>query len=67
MRNSYTAAYGSFHLEYHQQALELRHMLETLEPQVKALARFNEIPELGEAVGTDVQQLFKDVSEGYRL
>ena len=67
LRNSYAAAYGSFHFEYHQQALELRHLLETLEPQVKDLARFNEIPELGEAVGTDVQQLFKDVSEGYRL
>ena len=58
LRNSYAAAYGSFHFEYPQQALEL---------QVKALARFNEIPELGEAVGTDVQQLFQDVSEGYRL
>ena len=63
MRNSYAVAYGSFHFEYHQQALEPRHLLVTLEPQVKALSRFNEIPELGEAV----QQLFKDVSEGYRL
>lgn len=67
LRNSFSSAYRSFHSAYHQEALELRHQLETLTPQVNALARFNEIPELGQPVGTDVQQMFKDVSEGYRL
>lgn len=67
LRDGFDSAYRSFHSGYHQEALELRHLMETLGPQVNALARFNEIPELGQAIGTDVQQAFKDVSEGYRL
>ena len=67
LRDSYAAAYRSFHSAYHQETLELQHRLEALTPQVTALARFNEIPELGEAVGVDVQEMFKDVSESYRL
>lgn len=67
LRGNFSTTYSSFHATYHQEALELRHQLETLTPQVNALARFNEIPELGEPVGTEVHQMFKDVSEGYRL
>ncbi|MCH8870777.1 MAG: hypothetical protein IIC85_13775, partial [Chloroflexi bacterium] len=67
LRDSYSLTYRSFHAAYHQEALELRHRLEALTPQVNALARFNEIPELGSPVGLEVQQMFKDVSEGYRL
>ena len=35
-------------------------------PQVGALARFNEIPELGEPVGTEVSGLFEDLNRSLR-
>ena len=67
LRSRYLHVYVSQHAAYHQEALELGHRLERLSPQVEALARFNEIPELGEPVGTEVPQLFKDVTASYKI
>ena len=66
-RTRYDAAYRSHHARYHQEAHELRNRLERLRPQVDALARFNDIPELGPPVGEEVQQMFKDVSASYTM
>ena len=50
-----------------QEALELSHRLERLRPQVEALARFNEMVELGQPVGVEVPQLFKDISISFSV
>ena len=58
----YANAYLSHHSRYHLEALELRHRMDSLRPQVNALARFNEVPELGDPVGTDIGQRFDDLA-----
>ena len=45
----------------------MRNRLERLRPQVEALARFNDMVELGPPVGEEVQQMFKDVSASHTL
>ena len=67
LRSRYANAYVSHHVRYHQEALELSHRLERLRPQVEALVRFNEMPELGQPVGTEVPQLFKDLSISFSV
>ena len=63
LRSRYGRAYTAHHAAYHTEALELVNRLEEVRAQVDALARFNEMPELGEPVGTDVPQRFKEVSD----
>ena len=67
LRVGYTNVYVSHHTRYYQEALELRHRLERVRLQVEALARFNEIPELGEPIGTEVPQLFQAVTGSIRV
>ena len=66
LRARYANAYVTHHVRYQQEALELTHRLERLAIQVEALARFNEMPELGEPVGADAQELFKGVTDSLR-
>ena len=44
------------HTRYREQEQEIGRRLERLTPQVDALARFNEMPELGEPIGVDAQE-----------
>ena len=67
LRVRYTNAYVSHHVRYHQEAIELSHRLEKLRPQVEALVRFSEMVELGQPVGTEVPQLFKDMSMSFNV
>ena len=67
LRAGYTNAYVVHHARYYQAALELRHRLDRARPQFEALARFNEIPELGEPVGTEVPQLSQEVAASIRV
>ncbi|MCI0440605.1 MAG: hypothetical protein L0177_15940 [Chloroflexi bacterium] len=66
LRARYASAYADHHEAYRQEALELRHRLERLQPQIEALAKFNEIAELGQPVGNDVPQLLKDVTSALK-
>ena len=63
LRRRYTAAYVSHHHRYRQEAIELGHRLERWRPQVEALARFNEVPELGGPFETDVPRRFVDLAD----
>ena len=67
LRVGYTNVYVSHHARYYQEALELRHRLERVRLQVEALARFNEMPELGEPIGTEVPQLFQSLPGSIRV
>ena len=62
LRARFANAYVPHHARYHQDAAQLANRLEVLRPQVKALARFNQMRELGEPVGGEVHQIFRDVS-----
>ncbi len=66
LRVRYVNVYVSHHARYQQEALELTHRLERFAVQIEALARFNEMPELGEPVGADVPELFKGVTDSFR-
>ena len=65
-RDRYALAYSSHHARYQHEALELARRLESLRPQVEAIARFNAVPELGEPVGVEVRQLFQGVSSALK-
>jgi len=65
-RERYALAYSSHHDRYQQEALELAHRLERLRPQVEAIARFNSMPELGEPMGVEVPQLFRELSSAIK-
>ena len=66
LRTRHANAYVKHHAGYRQEALELSRRLDELGPQVGALARFNDMPELGEPVGTEVSQLFTAVTASFR-
>lgn len=66
LRGEYGAAYLSHHAVYHQEAAELTNELEDLRPQVEALERFNEVPELGGPFGTAVAGRFRSLMEAVR-
>jgi hypothetical protein len=66
LRRRYFYAYLAYHTSYQQEALEMGHRMEALDPQVKALARFHQIPELGDPVGAGVPQLFTEVAASFR-
>lgn len=57
MRRQYVGVYVDHHASYHQQTLAMGDRLEGLTAQIDALARCNEMPESGDAVGTEVPQL----------
>ena len=61
LRGQYARAYAAHHARYHREAAELNRRLEAVSPQVAALARFNEMPELGELVGGEVSQLLEEL------
>ena len=66
LRNRYVEAYARHHSAYHDDALTTRRKLERLRPQIEALTRFGEMPELGEPVGVEVPQLFSEVTDSFR-
>ena len=55
-RSKYSTLYLAHHTRYYEQEQEISRRLERLTPQVDALARFNEMPELGEPIGVDAQE-----------
>ena len=55
-RSKYSGRYLAHHMRYYEQEQEIGRRLERLTPQVDALARFNEMPELGEPLGVDAQE-----------
>ena len=67
LRAEYVQAYVAHHKRYHQEALELSHRLERLRPQVEALARLNDMPELGEPMGTAVSGQFQELTASLRV
>ena len=67
LRSAYRDAYTSHHVSYHQEALALTHRMERVGPQVEAVARFNEMPELGDPVGTDLQQRFRRLADSFAV
>ncbi len=54
LRERFVREYLAHHDRYHTEALTLANRLEDLGPQVEALARFADVPELGEPVGRDI-------------
>ena len=62
LRDRYVNAYIAHHARYNGEALELSNRLEELSPQVEALARFNEMPELGGPVGIEVPELLREMT-----
>ena len=66
LRVRYAEIYGSHHLDYHEDAQQLRHTLHALMPQVEALSRFNAMPELGQPVGADVPDRFRELEASLR-
>jgi hypothetical protein len=55
-RSKYSGRYLTHHTRYYEQEREIGRRLERLAPQVAALARFNEMPELGEPIGVDARE-----------
>jgi hypothetical protein len=66
LRRRYVDAYLAHHTRYYQESLELRNRLDSVTPQVEALARFNEMPELGDPQGGDVPELFRSVTSSIK-
>ena len=62
LRARYAAAYALHHGRHHLEAAGLRHRLDEIRPQVQALSQLNRIAELGEPLGSDLQQSFDGVS-----
>ena len=65
-RRRYTNAYLAHHNSYHYEASELRHRLDQAHPQVEALARFNQVSELGGPFETEVPGRFADLVDVIR-
>ena len=55
-QSKYSGRYIAHHTRYYEQEQEIGRRLDRLTPQVDALARFNEMPELGEPIGVDAQE-----------
>jgi hypothetical protein len=66
LRDRYVVAYTAHHARYHEDALELSNRLEESHPQVAALTRFNDMPELGRPLGEEVPALFEEVRSSLR-
>ena len=66
LQRRYFAAYIKHHAQYHREAVELRYRLESLRPQVEALARLNEVPEFGGPLASEVPGRFADLMASIR-
>ena len=62
----YASAYLAHHARHHEQAAELVSRLETWRPQIEALARFNDVPELGGPLGADLPERFWELLASVR-
>ena len=65
LRERFAREYLAHHDRYHTEATALANRLEDLRPQVDALARFADVPELGEPVGPDVSDRFETVAGSF--
>ena len=65
LRERFAREYRAHHDRYHHEALTLANRLDDLRPQVEALARFVDVPELGEPVGPDVPQRYEAVAGSF--
>ena len=54
LRRRYAAVYRARHARYHEEGVELRYRLERLRPPAEAIARFNDVPEFGGPLATEV-------------
>ncbi|MCH8206946.1 MAG: hypothetical protein IH956_08070, partial [Chloroflexi bacterium] len=66
LRDRYATVYAAHHALYNEGALELSNRLEESHPQVAALARFNDMPELGGPLGEEVSGLFEELTGALR-
>ena len=66
LRREYASVYRSYHARYHEDSVELVVQLERLTPQVEALNQFNEVPEFGLPLGTDIPGRFGDLLASVR-
>jgi hypothetical protein len=66
LRTRYEEAYARHHAAYHDETTGTRRKLERLTPQIEALTRFGKMPELGEPVGVEIPQLFREVTDSLR-
>jgi hypothetical protein len=66
LRLDYAAIYLSHHERYHNEAAELVAKLDRFRPQVDALARFDEVPELGGPLGAEIPRRFSSVVASIR-
>jgi len=66
LKERYSRTYGAHHDQYHRGSASLRIELEAREPRVNALARFNEITDLGDPVGSEVQSGYHDLLASLR-
>ena len=66
LRREYAAVYARHHEQYHQLSVELLTRLERLRAQVEAIARFNQVHELGGPLATDVPDRFRDLIAAVR-
>ena len=67
LKERYARTYGAHHDQYHRGSASLRIELEAREARVNALARFNEITDLGAPVGSEVQSGYHDLLASLRL
>ena len=66
LRREYADAYVSHHAGYHRDSAELVSRMERSRRQVEALLWFNEVPEFGEPLGTDIPQRFEELGDAVR-
>ena len=66
LKERYARTYVAHHGQYHRGAVSLRVELEAREARVNALARFNEISDLGAPVGAEVQSGYTDLLNSLR-
>ena len=65
-RAEHSRAYRAHHGRYHDQEQHIRRWLDEAAPLVNALARFTEMPELGEPAGSEGQQRLQRVVDSLR-
>lgn len=66
LRREYAMTYLSHHAQYHRDAADLVTRMEKLRPRVEALVRFNDVPEFGGPLGTDVPDRFEELMASVR-
>ena len=66
LREHYVEAYAQHHSAYHDESAAMSNGLKTLGLQGDALARFGEMPELGEPIGGEASVMLGDISDSLR-